>query len=219
MKSFLTGLLAIIFSIQATLAADERNDIMLSLWGGYYLPQGEFTRIGFEPVMGGNFSVEYLSTDEFGMFFSLGYSSWENNNSKDAGANTYTNIPLTVGLLYYPNFNLPFFPYGGAELGYHFINMDYAYEQYDETNTTHWEQGSETAAVFGWSLCLGALYPLNDRFSVNLNMKYNMIDDQEGMRLFARQYYGAGDDSDFIPNNYKEAVSLIIYNIGISYYL
>lgn len=215
------SILVFIIALSLNIYAEgEPVDLTVGAQLEYICPQGEFVRMDFDPTIGFNASLEMAVSDNFSMYGRLGYASWSNEPESGYGYEKLSILPIHVGIIYYIDyFNLSFLePYVSVDFGYNFNGMDYISKQMDEVNPSQFYpvKQSSTSAVFGWSLNLGALIPLDDRFSIKFNIKYKEVFDYDGMKILANEYYTS---TTFKASAYEELINYFTFNIGASYFL
>lgn len=182
------------FFIVLAFNISAQNDIFLQVGGGLISPVNSTDGYSFDAQAGYDFS------DNFGVYASLGFAAWDNNNLihnerdypvtgnpmfKTYDEDSHLMIPVSFGGRVKYDFNNWFYPFVEVELGYSNIQYDKYNNLEREFNTINGvkrvtgisptedskEEISENLFTGGFGL--GVIYPLNDNFGLVLSYKLN----------------------------------------------
>jgi opacity protein-like surface antigen len=118
--------------------------------------------------------VGYMIARSILLNIAIGYTSFSEKESQEGYDNSFSWIPLLVGLNYVFNPGKKFMPFIGLALGLYFVSSSYSftYTIFDETQTIN---GDASSTEFGIAPRLGAYYLVSAALLLSLTAEYNLI--------------------------------------------
>jgi hypothetical protein len=158
MKKLSIFLLSIIFGTILIYPASAFDNMAVTAYAGYYMPQGNAGNV-YNSSWGFEGQFEYKFTESIAADVTAGYIKW-NFGTQIPGA-SFTMIPMLIGGRYY--FPMPgFTPYGGVDFGMYNSNF--------KSNFTP----NSSVSKFGYAILAGAIFPFSG-FNVNANLDYTSV--------------------------------------------
>jgi opacity protein-like surface antigen len=118
--------------------------------------------------------VGYMIARSILLNIAIGYTSFSEKESQEGFDNSFSWIPLLVGLNYVFNPGKKFMPFIGLALGLYFVSSSYSftYTLFDQPETV---SGDANSTEFGIAPRLGAYYLVSAALLLSLTAEYNLI--------------------------------------------
>jgi outer membrane protein W len=137
------------------------------------LPLGDFGE-SWSTGFSAHAMVGYMIARSILLNIAIGYTSFSEKESQEGYDNSFSWIPLLVGLNYVFNPGKKFMPFIGLALGLYFVSSSYSftYTLFGEPQT---QSGDANSTEFGIAPRLGAYYLVSAALLLSLTAEYNLI--------------------------------------------
>lgn len=133
------------------------------------IPTGDFGD-GWSTGFSGHAVVGYMIARSMLLNFSAGYVSFTEKESVEGSDNSFSWVPLLLGVNYVFNPGQKFMPYIGFALGLYLASYSYSFTISGQTFS-----GDETDSDFGIAPRVGAYYLASAALLIALSAEYNII--------------------------------------------
>jgi outer membrane protein W len=133
-------------------------------------PMGDFGD-GWSTGFSGHAMVGYMIAKSILLNFSAGYVSFSEKESVEGSDNSFSWVPLLLGVNYVFNPGQKFMPYVGFALGLYLASYSFSYT--DIFGQTY--SGDESDSNFGIAPRIGAYYLASAALLIALSAEYNVI--------------------------------------------
>jgi outer membrane protein W len=132
-------------------------------------PMGDFGD-GWSTGFSGHAMVGYMLARSILLNFSVGYVSFTEKESVEGSDNSFSWVPLLLGVNYVFNPGQKFMPYVGFALGLYLASYSYSYTLFGQTYS-----GDESDSNIGIAPRVGAYYLASAALLIALSAEYNVI--------------------------------------------
>jgi outer membrane protein W len=154
------------------------NNEFLKMWligilADATLPLGDFGDV-WSTGFSAHAMLGYMIARSMLLNITIGYTSFSEKESVEGVDNSFSWIPLLVGLNYVFNPGKKFMPFVGLALGLYFISNSYSitYTIFGQTET---QSGDANSTEFGIAPRIGAYYLVSAAVLLSLSAEYNLI--------------------------------------------
>ncbi len=189
-----------------------KGNTFVTIKTGLNLPAGDYGTLGFGTVPGITAGMDYFISDNFTANFLIGYTSWSEKINSDTPEWGYSIIPVYVGMNYFTDLNDLLYLFFGFQLGLSIrTNTWYAY--YTGTPVPYYNKESSSGPVLGIKPSAGIGYPVTDNFHINLTLAYDVVYDNESLKIFTRY---KNPEKKFYPQRVTGDITFFSIFLGVS---